>query len=88
MTFTFQMGLLQEQEAVIQMELSKFEVKKSPQKKSKSKNKELEQNVMTNDLVKMVEGDTSNPFLPDQEIFNKFSFVVCASSANFILSLL
>lgn len=71
------MGLLQEQEAIIQMELSKLEVKTKPSQK-KNKNKEPKQSVdMCSDLVKMVEGDTSNPFLPHQEIFNKFSFVVC-----------
>ena len=75
------MGLLQEQEEIIQSELSKLQVKKSPLKKKNSKNlREPKQSVtVTNDLVKMVEGDTMNPFLPHQEIFNKFSFVVSFS---------
>ena len=76
------MGLLLEQETIIQMELSKLEGKTKPAQK-KNKSKEPKQSAdMSNDLVKMVEGDTSNPFLPHQEIFNKFSFVVCIYSST------
>jgi len=94
-----QLSLLKEQEDIIHCELSKI-TPSSPTTTTTTttveptKNQQLKKRIssdrnctatVTNDLVKMMEGD-ENPFVPHQEIFNKFSFMVscCFFSLNHI----
>ncbi|XP_066920515.1 uncharacterized protein [Clytia hemisphaerica] len=85
-----EIGLLKEQEQVITKEVSIIEedegkgkertANKYNKRKPSFKKKESE---MTGDLMKLMEkGNTENPFVPNQQVLNKFSFMLMQSTNN------
>lgn len=76
-----QIALLDEQKSTLVYQLT--ELKKANEKSKRVEKLSTESEVAStkkenehDDLVKIMEGEVENPFIPHQQVFNKFSIMV------------